>query len=253
MSFTDMFLILIAGFFGGIINTLAAGGSLLTLPVLIFLGLPSAVANGTNRVALVVQSIVATANFHRKGYFDKKLGILLSIPAVVGSVIGANIASAISDQLFNKILAVIMVIAVIFIIWKPERRIGSIGHGNYSVVRKIWGIIIFFFVGIYGGFIQVGAGFFIIAALTGIFGISLVKSNSMKVFVGGVYIFISLFVFMFNGQIDWYLGLSLAVGNALGAWVGSLLAIYKGDKWIRIFLVITVFFMAGKLLGFFEF
>ncbi len=253
MSFADIFLILITGFIAGIINTMAAGGSLLTLPVLIFLGLPSAVANGTNRVAIVIQSIAATTNFYRKGYFDKKLCFLLSIPAVIGSVIGANLAISISDQLFNQILAVIMVITVIFIIWKPAKKTSAIGNGDYSKVRKMLGIITFFFVGIYGGFIQAGAGFFIIAGLTAIFGISLVKSNSIKVFVGGIYIFVSLFVFIIHGQINWYLGLALAVGNAFGAWAGSHIAIYKGDKWIRAFLIITVFFMAGKLLGFFDF
>lgn len=251
MSLTDTLLILITGFFAGIINTMAAGGSLLTLPVLIFLGLPSAVANGTNRVALVVQSITATTNFYRKGHFDKKLGLMLSIPAVIGSLIGANLAVSISDQLFNQILAVMMVITVIFIIWKPEKRMASTENDEYSKARKIVGIIIFFFVGIYGGFIQAGAGFFIIASLTAVFGLSLVKSNGIKVFVGGVYVFVSLFVFMYHGQINWYLGLSLAVGNALGAWAGSHIAINKGDKWIRIFLVITVCLMAGKLLGLF--
>ncbi|OYD07146.1 sulfite exporter TauE/SafE family protein [Paludifilum halophilum] len=253
MSLTDVFLILITGFIGGMVNTMAAGGSLLILPVLIFLGLPSAVANGTNRVAIVVQSITATANFYRKGYFDKKLAFLLSVPAVIGSVVGANLAISISDQLFNQILAVMMVITVIFIVWKPEKRIASKGNGDYSLVRKGLGIITFFFVGIYGGFIQAGAGFFIIAGLTAIFGISLVKSNSMKVFVVGIYILVSLFVFMVHGQINWYLGFSLAVGNALGGWVGSHIAIHKGDKWIRVFLMITVFFMAGKLLGIFDF
>lgn len=158
MSFADIFLILITGFIAGIINTMAAGGSLLTLPVLIFLGLPSAVANGTNRVAIVIQSIAATTNFYRKGYFDKKLCFLLSIPAVIGSVIGANLAISISDQLFNQILAVIMVITVIFIIWKPAKKTSAIGNGDYSKVRKMLGIITFFFVGIYGGFIQAGAG-----------------------------------------------------------------------------------------------
>lgn len=253
ISFTDFFIILITGFIAGVINTTAAGGSLLTLPVLIFLGLPSAVANGTNRVAIVVQSFTATINFYRKGYFDKKLGFLLGIPAVIGSVIGANLAISISDKLFNQILAIMMVITVLFIIWKREKRISSIGKGDYSMFRKILGIIILSFIVIYGGFIQAGAGFFIIAALTVIFGMSLVKSNSIKVFVGGIYVLVSLFVFIVKGQINWYLGLSLAIGNGLGVWVGSSIAIYKGDKWIKIFLIITVFFMVGKLIGFFDF
>lgn len=251
MSLTEILLVLITGFVAGIINTMAAGGSLLTLPVLIFLGLPSAVANGTNRVAIVLQSITATTNFYRKGYFDKKLSLMLGIPAIIGSIIGANLAIAISDQLFNYILAFIMVVTVLFIAIKPKVDITA--NNNYSKKRKVLGMIAFFFIGIYGGFIQAGVGFFIIASLTAIFGISLIKSNSIKVFVVGSYVFVSLFVFIYHGQVDWSLGLSLAVGNSLGAWVGSHIAISKGDKWIRILLVITVFLMAGKLLGLFHF
>jgi len=253
MSFMEMLLILVTGFIAGIINTLAAGGSLLTLPVLIFLGLPSAVANGTNRVAIVIQSIVATRYFHKKGYLDKKLALLLGIPGLIGSVIGANLAISITDQLFNQILAIMMVITVIFIVWNPKKKMESPADRDYSSIRKILGVIAFFFVGIYAGFIQAGVGFFIIAALTAIFGLSLVKSNGIKVFLSGAFVFVSLFVFIIHDQVNWFLGFSLAIGNALGAWVGSNIAINKGEKWIKAFLMLTVFFMAGQLLGIFDF
>src|SRR5699024_427594 len=124
---------------------------------------------------------------------------------------------------------------------------------EYSATRKTIGVIAFFFIGIYSGFIQAGVGFFMIAALTAIFGLSLVKSNGMKVFLTGVYIFISLIVFIIHGQVNWALGIALAVGNAFGAWVGSNLAINKGDKWIKAFLFVTVIIMAAELLGFFDF
>lgn len=253
MSILDLLLVLAAGFIAGMINTVAAGGSLLTLPVLIFMGLPSAVANGTNRIAILVQSIVATRQFHKKGHLDKKLAILLGVPGLVGSLIGANLAISITDQVFNAILAVMMVITVIFIVWSPQKKIASLTYEDYSLIRKILGGIIFFFVGIYAGFIQAGVGFFIIAALTAVFGLSLVKSNGIKVLLSGAFVFVSLFVFIIHGQVHWLLGFTLAIGNALGAWLGSNIAIHKGDKWIKAFLLITVFFMAGQLLGIFNF
>jgi len=253
MDILSMLLVLVTGFVAGIINTVAAGGSLLTLPVLIFIGLPSAVANGTNRIAILVQSIVATRQFHKKGHLDKKLAILLGIPGLIGSVIGANLAISITDQLFNAILAIMMVITVIFIVWNPQKKIASLAYEDYSLFRKILGGVIFFFVGIYAGFIQAGVGFFIIAALSVVFGLSLVKSNGIKVLLSGVFVFVSLFVFIIHGQVHWLLGFTLAIGNALGAWLGSNIAINKGDKWIKAFLLITVCFMAGQLLGIFDF
>jgi hypothetical protein len=244
-------LILGVGFAAGLINAMAAGGSLLTLPMLIFLGLPSAEANGTNRVALVVQSYVATRTFYKKGHFDKTLALWLGIPGIIGSIVGANLAITITDELFNMILAIMMVITVIFIIWQPNTESKIAQNGEYSIPRKVIGVIAFFFIGIYSGFIQAGVGFFMIAALTAIFGMSLVKSNGMKVFLTGAYIFISLIVFIIHGQVHWGIGITLAIGNASGAWVGSNLAINKGEKWIKAFLFITVLFMAAELLGVF--
>src|SRR5699024_5815950 len=117
MSFVlSVFMILVIGFFAGLMNTMAGGGSLLTLPLLIFMGLPSSVANGTNRIAVFVQSITASQNFYKKGYVDKKLAILFGIPATIGSFVGANLAIQISERTFNIVLAVIMVIAVVFIV-----------------------------------------------------------------------------------------------------------------------------------------
>lgn len=253
MSLFELLLILGVGFVAGVINAMAAGGSLLTLPMLIFLGLPSAEANGTNRVALVVQSFVATRAFYKKGHLDTKLAVWLAVPGILGSIIGASLAITITDELFNIILAVMMVITVIFIIWQPKTESMMAARGGYSLARRTFGVIAFFFIGIYSGFIQAGVGFFMIAALTAIFGMSLVKANGLKVFLTGPYILISLIIFIIHGQVHWGLGITLAVGNATGAWVGSNLAINKGDKWIKAFLFVTVIFMAAELLGFLDF
>ncbi len=251
MSISIFFIVIVTGFIAGIINTVAAEGSLLTLPMLIFIGLPSAVANGTNRIALVVQSIVATIHFKKSGNFNKKLGLTLGIPAVIGSIIGANLAITISDEWFNALLAVMMVITVIFIVWKPLQSSDLRADATFTPLQNILGMIFFFFIGIYGGFIQAGAGFFIIAALTAVFSLPLIQSNAIKVFVTGLFVSASLVVFIWNGQVHWLIGITLAIGNALGAWVGSSIAIHKGDKWIKRFLIVAVLVMSVKLLGFF--
>lgn len=250
------------GIIAGLINTLAGGGSLLSLPILIFLGLPAAVANGTNRLAIMIQCIFAVAGFKRKGVSDFKLSILLSIPALFGAVIGAQIAIDIPDSVFKMALAVVMMFVLGLILWNPHRReqpvpsldasagaVAGRGVAGLSKVRLTIMMVVFFFIGVYGGFIQAGVGFIIIAAFTAIGGFGLVKTNSHKVFIVGVYTLFALLVFVFNDKIFWSLGLSLAAGNGLGGWLGSHLAVAKGEKWLRIFLIISVIVMVVKLFG----
>ncbi|MEA2021347.1 MAG: sulfite exporter TauE/SafE family protein, partial [Candidatus Caldatribacteriota bacterium] len=155
MELLDVGLILIVGIVAGFMNTIGGGGSLLTLPMLIFLGLPAAVANGTNRIALIVQGIVGVANFKRKGIFYPKLSIILSIPAIFGSLLGARYAINIPEELFQKILAVMMIVILVIIVTRPEKKfLKAIEGENLSTSRLIVSILVFFGVGFYGGFIQ---------------------------------------------------------------------------------------------------
>ena len=109
------------------------------------------------------------------------------------------------------------------------------------------GILSFFFIGIYGGFIQAGVGFIIIAALTSINKFSLVKTNSAKVFVVMIYTLAALIIFIIEGKVDWGYGIVLAIGNSTGSWTASRLSVKKGDKWIKWFIVVTVVALAIKL------
>lgn len=251
MSLTKIILILLAGTGAGFLNTVAGGGSLITIPTLIFMGLPSAVANGTNRIALMVQNIVAISNFKRKGFFDFKFGLMLAGPAIVGSIVGSSLAVDLPDAIFNKVLAGVMVIVLALIVFKPQKKLQT-GPKELTTKNKIVAMLAFFFVGVYGGFIQAGVGIIIIATLTLVTGMNLVRINSIKVFVVALYMVSSLAVFIINGKVNWLLGLTLAVGNAIGAWLGSTFAVEKGDKWIKIVLVVAVLTMAAKLLGVFS-
>ena len=104
--------LIIIGFIAGGINTIAGGGSLLTLPILIFLGLPPNMANGTNRIAILFQNIFTTAGFKSKGVVTFPFSIYVGISALIGSLIGAQIAVDIKGETFNKVLAIIMVVIV---------------------------------------------------------------------------------------------------------------------------------------------
>lgn len=250
MTTTQVVLIFLAGIASGFVNTVGGGGSLISLPALIFVGLPSAVANGTNRIALMAQNIVAIEYFRQKGFFYPKLSIMLGIPAVLGSIVGAKFAISLSDEMFNRVLAYVMLTVLVLIIWRPEKKFLKSGEQEkLEGLRLVGAALAFFGVGFYGGFIQAGVGFIIIASLALITGMSLVKINSLKVFISIIYMLSSLLVFVFSGKVDWLLGIVLAAGNAIGAYLGGVFSVRKGDKWIRVFLVVTVLILSAKLLG----
>ncbi len=241
------YLLLIAvGFAVGFINTVAGGGSLLSLPTLIFLGLPPAVANGTNRVAIVIQTAMGTAGFRSKGISTYPFNVYLGISAFLGSIIGAYIAVDIDGETFNRILAIVMITVVLIIIFKPKMRVEEMQErltGKYLWVA----MIVFFFFGIYGGFINAGLGFLMLLFLHYFNQMNLVRSNATKVAVVFIYMLAALAVFVFNDKVDWKLGLVLAIGNGSGAWFASRFSVKKGDGFIKTFLVIAVVLMAIKL------
>ena len=234
------------GICAGFINTVAAGGSLLALPMLIFLTADPVLANGTNRVAIFFQNLSAIMGFRRKGVSDFRYGILLAIPAAIGAWIGAKIAIGTDAALFQFILAAVMLIMLTLTLLNPtarlKDRIESSGTG-----ATIIAIVVFFFIGIYGGFIQAGVGLLVITALRLLTGIDLVRTNAIKVFVIFCYTVVALGTFIINKQVDWTLGVTLAMGNATGAWIGSHWAVEKGDKWIKVVLVVTVLVFATNL------
>jgi uncharacterized membrane protein YfcA len=239
-------LLIAAGIFAGFINTVAGGGSLLTLPIMIFMGLSPNVANASNRVAIFVQNIFGVLGFRSKGVNAWPYSLYLGISALFGAIIGAKIAVDISGELFNRILAIVMIGVVIITVFNPIRKT-SPENEKMSFKRQLIGVVVFFFIGIYGGFIQAGVGFLIMAAITGINHIGLVKTNSAKVFIVLIYTTASLAVFTIEGSIDWLWGGTLALGNSTGAWIGARWQVKKGDKWVKRVLLVMVTALAIKL------
>lgn len=246
--FWQLPLLFVVGTIAGILNVLAGGGSLLTLPLLIFMGLPSAFANGTNRVAIFAQNVFAISSFKKRGIFPMRLGLICTLPALAGSWFGANLAVTMDDLLFKRVLALVMIGVMIFTAIDPMKKL-RMEERTMTPLRNLAILVSFFFVGVYGGFVQAGVGFIIITALL-IHGLDLVKINAIKVIVVFFYTFIALGVFIAHGQIDWALGIALACGNSLGGWIGPKMAVAKGHDWIKKVVTATVLIFALKLLLF---
>ena len=248
MEFNLLHIVLLfgTGIAAGFLNTVAAGGSLLALPMLIFLTSDSTLANGTNRIAIFFQNVSAIIGFRRKGVSDFRYGILLAVPAVIGAVIGAILATDIKDAAFNLILAVVMITMLILTLINPTARLKDRIESR-DKRSTIIAMAVFFFIGIYGGFIQAGVGLLIITALRLLTGMDLVRTNAIKVLVIFFYTVVALGIFIMEKQVDWTLGVTLAVGNATGAWIGSHWAVEKGDKWIKVVLVVAVLVFSVNL------
>jgi len=241
-----------AGFLAGFINTLAGSGSLITLPLLMFIGLPANVANGTNRIAILLQNVVGVGSFRQQKVLNTKMGLWLALPAVFGSLLGAQIAIELNEEVMEKTIAGLLIVMFFLILYKPQSWVkGKVGHVNAK--PTILQFIIFFFIGIYGGFIQAGVGLFLLAGLVLGAGVDLVKANALKVFIVLFYTPFAIAVFFMNDQINLKIGLILALGNMLGALVASRFAVSWGPKYVRYILLGVILISSLKLLGVFDF
>lgn len=251
MSIFEILVLIIAGVLTGFVNTLAGGGSIISLSVLLFFGLPPAVANGTNRVAIFLQTLVASGSFRQQRVLDLRKGLMLGIPSVLGSVIGAEIASDINEDIFEKAIAFIMLIMMFFILYKPGMWVeGNIDLMNRKVSLKQF--IIFFLIGIYGGFIHIGIGYFLLAGLVMSCGYNIVKANALKVFIVLLSTPFTLLIFVMHGQVDWKYGLMMAIGNIAGAFIAARMAVKRGANFVRWVIIVVIIITSIDLLGIYD-
>lgn len=241
----EFILLALIGIFAGFLNVTAGGGSLLTLPFLIFLGLPATVANGTNRIAILFQNIFATTRFHQFDVIPKGATFITAIPALVGAIIGAHLAITINELLFKRLLAVIMILVLALMLFGSKKQ-ATQSLPILTTKRKVYLAISFFAIGIYGGFIQAGIGFLIIVALTAI-DYDLVQTNALKVLVILIFTPVVLYIFIANGQIDFLKGFVLAAGNTFGAWIATRVVVERGHRFIRWIVMAAVVGFAVKL------
>lgn len=248
---TSQVVILIAlGAAAGFINTFAGGGSMLTVPFLIFLGLPANVANATNRVAILFQNIVSTRKFRQQKILDIRTDSKLLLPTALGSIAGAFIAVDIHEDLLQKIIAGLLVVMFFMVLLDSDSWVKN-NTEKAKAKNPLIRFLIFFGIGFYGGFIQIGVGFILLAGLVLGCGFDLLKANAIKLFIILFYTIIALGIFIYYDLVDWKTGLLLACGNMSGAWLGARLSLKWGAKFIRYILLAALAVVALKLFGIF--
>jgi len=223
---------------------IAGGGSFLILPILLFLGLPAPLANGTNRVGVLSQNLGGLVGFHRHGAINWPWALKASVPAIVGAIFGVWAALAIPDFAFRRVLSIAMIVVTF---WSLLNRPSAPSAPEAVKPPTHWFVILgFFLVGLYGGFIQAGVGFLVLA-ITSAAGMNLVRGNAVKLLSVMLITIISLIAFAGAGQVDWPRGLALAAGNWAGAVIGVRMAILKGHRWLQQVVTVTIVIFAIAL------
>ncbi len=238
-------LLIVAGFIAGIVNTIAGGGSFLTLPALMLFGLDPKIANGTNRVAVLCSSASAVATFHHHGHLDRKLANRLTVPTLLGVPVGALMAIYLPSGAFEPLFGVLFLAMAVLLALNPKRLI----EAKQTDHESRWAIPpLFFGIGVYVGFIQAGLGILLLLAMSLLNTGDLVGSNAIKNYIGFVVTLAATIVFVAYGSVEWLPGLIMAAGNVMGGIVGAKLAIKKGNRLIFGFLVIVMVATGIKLI-----
>ncbi len=242
MSALNVILVFFGGVFAGGINSMAGGGSLLTVPLLSVVGLEGLVANGTNRVAVLVQNASSAYSYAKRGVDVWKRSVPVVVPAVVGGLVGATIISNLDDKVFEKLFGVLMLPLLAIAIWKPKA----------TAAPRPWptwlSVVVFFLVGVYAGSIQAGVGIILLLILARA-GFDLVEANAIKTLVILGVTVTAVPVFIYKGQVDWLPAVVLASGMAIGGYVGAKFAVEGGERVIRPVLVVSVLALAGRMIG----
>jgi uncharacterized protein len=245
LSWTGLSLIFLAGFVSSFINIMAGGGSALTLGVMMLLGVDASSANGANRVGLLVQNLVGVAAYQKEERAHFKESLTLCLWTIPGAVIGAVSAIKISNVVFEKILACVMILIILTLFFPKAQGAASV-ENNKATRRLLYPTL--FLIGFYGGFIQAGVGILIMAAFRHLRSMELVKVNFYKIVIILGYTIPVLLLFGLTKHIHWMSAGTLAVGSSLGAWASVKISLKKGEKAIQMILGVAILLMALKFL-----
>lgn len=243
-----------AGFIAGGINTLAGSGSLITLPMLLFLGLPANIANGTNRIGIFTQTLISVFTFKKAGKFSLSGSQWMIIPALAGALIGAQVAVGLTEGMMKIIIGLVMLLMLYFVLSNSERWLRETSE-THEGKKKIISILLYILVGFYGGFIQVGVGIFLLSTLV-IYGkYSITHANAVKNLIVFCYTLPVLIIFIYHGQVNWGIGSLLAIGQGMGAWFSVRYAtgFKNANVWIRRLLVIIILISVLKTFNVFHY
>ena len=244
----ELILLVVTGVATGFLNVMAGGGSMLSVPIMIFLGVPGTVANGTNRIAILPQNVSAVLAFYLKGFSNFKLSLSLAACTIPGTLIGANLATRVPNDQFNTVLAIIMIV-VLIVMALPEAKVIEVNQAP-TKGRLITGHALMVLIGFWGGFIHIGVGFLLMPVLNRVMQLDLITTNAHKVFIVLCYTSVALLVFASQLALVWKYGVALGIGTWIGAWIAANVQVKQGIGAIKLTLNIVIVAFIIKLLFF---
>tara|TARA_B100000475_G_scaffold196367_1_gene173919 strand:- start:548 stop:1285 length:738 start_codon:yes stop_codon:yes gene_type:complete len=242
MALSEVLLLALGGLAAGVINTMAGGGSTITVPLLVFAGVPGTYANGSNRVGILPACLAAVLSFRRLGVSGFRDAKIIFLPVFFGSLAGSLLINKLGDDQFERLFALLVIPIVILTLMPPTPKERKSSWGRSTM------ILIFFVVGLYGGAIQAGVGLVMVLALSRS-GFDLVTANSIKVMINAFVTVVALPVFIFSGKISWGPALVLAAGLTAGGWIGAKWTVEGGERVVRWVMVFAALGLSGKLVG----
>jgi len=248
MQIHDAALLALGGLAAGAINTLAGGGSLLTVPLLAMTGLPLPVANGTNRVGVLLGSATATWRLAAEGAPGLREAVPLLVPTALGALLGARLVVELPAEWFERIFGALMLVLLVPTLRSSQPRAPASEVEPRAPLHPAARFAAFAALGIYGGAFQAGVGILLISVLS-LSGFDLVRSTQIKTALNTCFTLLTLPVFYLAGQIAWPPALALGAGFAVGGALGARLAVRGGARVIRPVLATAVVALAGRMLG----
>ncbi len=243
-------LLALAGVAGGFVNTLAGGGSMITVPALMLMGLPADHANGTNRLGILQQSITGIREFNRAEMLDRGAVIPMLLPTISGAALGSLFAIWLHPDVLKPVLLGTMIAIAVIMLAAPKVIAPEEGTKVYSLRERPLGFLMLFGAGVYGGFVQAGVGFILIAALAAGLRYDLVRTNALKVVCTALFSIVALAVFISAGRVEWVAGIPLAIGMTAGAYLSVRFALKVDQRLIRWLLFVMLCLMSASVILF---
>lgn len=238
-------LLVISGVCAGFINTLAGGGSMLTLPVLMLMGMPADIANGTNRLAVVIQSLTGVHGFKKHGYLETADIVPVMKPMLVGAFLGALVVSYMPPDILKPVLLITMMAMSLVMMFssavvfpsehEKPKLLGDLRFGNTGI----------FLCGLYGGAIQGGVGFVLILFFSGAMRYGILQANAWKMVCTLGFGFLSLVIFIVREQVVWLPGTILSVATIIGVLLSLKFAMKANQEVLKRFVLVVILIVCG--------
>ncbi len=235
-----IFLVLASGF-AGFVDSIAGGVGLIQLPSLL-ISMPNTAPSlllGTNKLPSFLGTLGATASYLRKVKPDFKLAFVMAVPAFIGSGLGASVATKIPKEAFKPIILFMLIVVALYT-WR-KKELGLVENFRFARRHQVgMGALAGLVIGFYDGIFGPGTGSFLMLILVALLGFAFLQASVTAKIVNLATNLGAILVFGLNGKILWVLGLTMAIGNVMGGFLGARWALKGGSALIRkVFLVVT--------------